>query len=190
MQGVGIGSGAIGAGLLQENAQAATGGNSVGPGEVPITLWVNGKEHTLKVEPRVTLLNALRERLSITGAKRVCDRGTCGACTVMVEGKAVYACSMLAIDAQDKNIQTIEGMAKGGELHPMTKAFVKHDAQQCGFCTPGFVVAATAFVNENPNPTEEDAAEGLGGNLCRCGTYMGIRKAVVEAAKAMGGKNA
>ncbi len=190
MQGVGIGSGAIGAGLLQENAQAATGGNSVGPGEVPITLWVNGKEHQLKVEPRVTLLNALRERLSITGAKRVCDRATCGACTVMVEGKAVYACSMLAIDAQNKNIQTIEGMSSGGEMHPMTKAFVEHDAQQCGFCTPGFVVAAAAFVKEHPNPTEEDAANGLGGNLCRCGTYMGIRKAVVEAAKAMGGKNA
>ncbi len=190
IQGVGVG-GAVGTSLLQDEAQAAAaGGQVVGPGETSITLWVNGKEHKLEVEPRVTLLDALRDRLSLTGAKRVCDRGTCGSCTVLVEGKAVYACSTLAIDAAGKNIQTVEGMSKGGELHPVMKAFVNHDAQQCGFCTPGFVVAAKAFIDENPNPTEEDVTEGLGGNLCRCGTYMGIRKAVVEASKAMGGRNA
>lgn len=191
IQGVGIGGGAIGTGLLEPEAAAAqSGGQVVGPGEVPVTLWINGKEHKLNVEPRVTLLDALRDRLGITGAKRVCDRGTCGACTVLVEGKAVYACSMLAVEAEGMDIQTVEGLSKGSELHPIMKAFVKHDAQQCGFCTPGFVVAAKAFIDENPNPTEDDVKDGLGGNLCRCGTYMGIRKAVVEAAKEMGGTNA
>lgn len=190
IQGVGVGGGAIGSGILQKEAEAAPAGGVVGPGETPITLWVNGKEHKVSVEPRVTLLDALRDRLSLTGSKRVCDRATCGACTVLLEGKAVYACSILAIDADGKNIQTVEGMSKGNTLHPIMKAFVNNDAQQCGFCTPGFVVAAKAFIDDNPNPSEEDAADGLGGNLCRCGTYLGIRKAVVEAAKNMGGSNA
>jgi len=162
----------------------------VGPGAAPITLWVNGKEHNLRVEPRVTLLDALRDRLELTGAKRVCDRGTCGACTVLIDGKAVYACSTLAIDAAGKRIETIESMATGSQLHPIMKGFVDNDAQQCGFCTPGFVVATKAFLAEHPNPTEEEVVDGLGGNLCRCGTYMGIRKAVVEAAKQIGGSNA
>lgn len=191
IQGVGVGGSALGTGLLEKNAKAApAGGNPVGPGNVPVTLWVNGKKSTIKIEPRVTLLDALRQELNITGAKRVCDRGTCGACTILMDGKAVYACSILAIDAQGCRIETIESMAAGGTLHPIMKSFVKHDAQQCGFCTPGFVVAAKAFIDDNPNPTEDDVKDGLGGNLCRCGTYMGIRKAVVEAAKDMGGKNA
>jgi xanthine dehydrogenase YagT iron-sulfur-binding subunit len=157
---------------------------------VSITLSINGKEHKVSVEPRVTLLDALREKLDITASKRVCDRGTCGACTMLVDGKAVYACSMLAIDAVGRKIETVEGMSQGSELHPIMKAFVNNDAQQCGFCTPGFVIASQAFLKENPNPTEEQVADGLGGNLCRCGTYMGVRKAVVEAGKAMGGNNA
>lgn len=190
LQGVGLGGGALGTGLLEQTADAAPASGVAGPGAVPVTLRVNGKEHKVSVEPRVTLLDALRDRLNLTGAKRVCDRGTCGACTVLVEGKAIYACSMLAIDAQGRNIQTIEGMMKGTELHPVMTSFVHHDAQQCGFCTPGLVVAAKAFLDEHPNPSEEDVAAGLGGNLCRCGTYMGVRKAVVEAAKAMGGRNA
>jgi xanthine dehydrogenase YagT iron-sulfur-binding subunit len=156
----------------------------MGPGEVAISLSINGKEHKLNVEPRVTLLDALRERLNYTGAKRVCDRGTCGACTVLMDGKAVYACSVLAIDAQGKKIVTVEGLSQGNELHPVVRAFVNHDAQQCGFCTPGFVVAAKAFLDENPKPTYEQVKDGLGGNLCRCGTYVGIRKAVLEAAQA------
>jgi xanthine dehydrogenase YagT iron-sulfur-binding subunit len=162
----------------------------VGPEKVPISLWINGKEHHLRVEPRVTLLDALRDSLHYTGAKRVCDRGTCGACTVMMDGKAVYACSVLAIDAQGRSIQTVEGLMKGSELHPVMKAFVNNDAQQCGFCTPGFVVAVKAFLDEKPNPTYEQINDGLGGNLCRCGTYVGIRKAVFEAAKARGEENA
>lgn len=189
IRGVGLGGGAIGTALLEKEAVAGPppAAAVTGPGEVPISLWVNGKEHKLSVEPRVTLLDALRDHLNYTGSKRVCDRGTCGACSVILEGKVVYGCSVLAIDAQGKKIQTVEGLAQGSELHPVSKAFVKHDAQQCGFCTPGFVVASKAFLDENPNPTYEQVKDGLGGNLCRCGTYVGIRQAVLEAAKEMRG---
>ncbi len=191
VQGVGLGGGALGTGILETKLKAAPAGAEVmGPGEVPITLWINGKEHNLKVEPRVTLLDTLRHRLNYTGAKRVCDRGSCGSCTVLIDGKAVYACSLLAIDAQGRNIQTIEGLAPMGELNPLMKSFVKHDGLQCGFCTSGFVMAATALIKENPGLSEEQVMDGLGGNLCRCGSYMGIRKAVVEAAKQTGGKDA
>jgi len=189
IRGVGLGGGALGTALLEKEAVAGPppAGPAVGPGEVPITLLVNGKEHKLNVEPRVTLLDAVRDHLNYTGSKRVCDRGTCGACSMMLDGKVVYSCSVLAIDAQGKKIQTVEGLAQGSELHPVSKAFVKHDAQQCGFCTPGFVVASKAFLDENPNPTYEQVKDGLGGNLCRCGTYVGIRQAVLEAAKEMRG---
>jgi aerobic-type carbon monoxide dehydrogenase small subunit (CoxS/CutS family) len=116
----------------------------------------------------------------------VCDRGTCGACTVLVNGKVMYACSMLAVDAVGKQITTIEGFAMaGGKPHPVVQAFVDNDAQQCGYCTPGFVVAVKGFLDRNPNPTYEQVKDGLGGNLCRCGTYVGIRKAVLQAAKSM-----
>jgi xanthine dehydrogenase YagT iron-sulfur-binding subunit len=152
----------------------------IGPGEVPVTLKVNGKSQTLHIEPRVTLLDALRNRLDITGAKKVCDRATCGACTVMIDHKPVYSCTVLAIEAEGHDITTIEGLAPEGEMSPVMAAFVKHDGQQCGFCTPGFVMACTAFLEANPHPTPEDIEKGLGGNLCRCGTYMGIRAAVAE----------
>jgi len=192
IQGVGIGSGALGAGLLDRAAEAAPATALAGPGPVPITLNINGKPVNLAVEPRVTLLDALRNRLDMTGAKRVCDRGTCGACTVLLNGKSVYACTVLAIDAQGKSIETIEGIAEPGKLHPVSAAFWNHDAQQCGYCTPGFVMAAKGFLAEHPNPTLAQIEDGLGGNLCRCGTYMGVRQAVLEAArtvKAQGGKN-
>lgn len=176
--------------LTEEEAQAAQAAGS-GPGAVPITLNINGKDQKLTVEPRVTLLDACRNNLDLTGAKRVCDRGTCGACTMIMNGKVVYACTVLAIDAQGKKIQTIEGLAAEGKYHPISQAFVKNDGQQCGYCTPGFVMAAKGFLDRNPNPSEEQVLKGLGGNLCRCGTYMGVRKAVLEAAKTMkGGKNA
>jgi aerobic-type carbon monoxide dehydrogenase small subunit (CoxS/CutS family) len=155
----------------------------VGPGEVSITLQINGKPHPLKVEPRVTLLDALRNRLDLTGAKKVCDRGTCGACTVIMDGRPVYACNILAIEAEGHAITTIEGLATGDNLHPVMKAFVNHDAQQCGFCTPGFVVACKAFLDKHPHPKMADIERGLGGNLCRCGTYAGVREAVLEASK-------
>jgi len=190
LQGVGIGGGVLGAGVLAPEAQAAP--PAIGPGAVPITLKINGQTKKLSLEPRVTLLDALRNHLDLTGAKRVCDRGTCGACTVIINGKVMYSCTVLAIDAQGKDIQTIEGLAPEGKLHPVSAAFVAHDAQQCGYCTPGFVVAAKGFLDRNPNPKNEAEVEaGLGGNLCRCGTYVGVRKAVLEASREMkGGRNA
>ena len=153
-----------------------------GPGKVPVTLTVNGKAMKTEVEPRVTLLEALRNDLDLTGAKRVCDRATCGACTVIVDGKPAYSCTVLAIEAQGRSITTVEGLMQGDNLHPIQQAFVDNDAQQCGFCTPGFVVACKAFLDKHPDPTPEQIQKGLGGNLCRCGTYMGIRAAVMQAA--------
>jgi len=160
-----------------------------GPAKVPIQLMINGKASTVNVEPRVTLLEALRNELDITGAKRVCDRGSCGACTMIVDGKAIYSCSTLAIDAQGKSITTVEGLMPGDNLHPVQQAFIDNDAQQCGFCTPGFVVASKAFLDKNPNPTAEQIQKGLGGNTCRCGTYMGVRAAVAQAAQKGGKRN-
>lgn len=156
----------------------------LGPGKVPVTLNVNGKRYSAQLEPRVTLLDALRDQFELTGAKRVCDRGTCGACTVLLDGKAVYSCSILAIDAQTKPITTVEGLGQPGKLHPVQQAFIDNDAQQCGFCTPGFVVACKALLDQHPNPTPEQVKHGLSGNFCRCGTYAGIRQAVAQVAKA------
>ena len=173
-------------GLL--HAQTSGGAKVLGPGAVPIRLRVNGQVRELNVEPRMTLLDALRESLDLTGAKKVCDRGTCGACTVIVDGKAMYACSMLAVDTQGHDIQTIEGLASEGQVHALSAAFVEHDAQQCGFCTPGFVMACKAYIDGRPNATEAQVNRTLGGNLCRCGTYMGVRKAAVSAARQSAGK--
>ena len=179
MKGVGLSSGVIGAAVMTpEEAEAATT-EAQGPGPVSYSLRINGKPTKVTLEPRVTLLDAMRNHLDITGAKRVCDRGTCGACTVIMNGKPVYACSVLAIDAQGANIQTIEGLGN----HPIVQAFVNNDAQQCGYCTPGFVMASKAFLDSNPKPTYDQVKDGLGGNLCRCGTYVGVRKAVLEASK-------
>jgi xanthine dehydrogenase YagT iron-sulfur-binding subunit len=157
----------------------------VGPGAIPIKLSINGEIKTLNVEPRTTLLDALRNRLDITGAKKVCDRGTCGACTVLKDGRPIYSCTALAIDVQGNNITTIESIGIPEHLSPVQAAFVHNDAQQCGFCTPGFVVACTAMLTRHPNPTSEQVRLGLGGNLCRCGTYAGIKEAVIEAGKNM-----
>jgi len=185
MQGVGTGAGAVGILANTEESQAQSNVSAMGPAAVPITLNVNGKPMKLNVEPRETLLDALRDKLDHTGAKRVCDRGTCGACTMIVDNKVQYGCTILAIDAQGKQIQTIESLTANGKVHPIIPAFVNNDAQQCGYCTPGFVMASKGFLDKNPNPTYEQVKEGLGGNLCRCGTYVGIRKAVLEAAQAL-----
>jgi len=191
LQGVGVGSGALSTGLLAPEAEAQTSPSGVISGETPITLSINGKPYKTSVEPRMTLLDVMRTNLDLTAAKRVCDRGTCGACTVTVDGKAMYSCTILAIDAQGKQIGTLEGLSNGKTKHPLIDAFVNNDAQQCGYCTPGFVMASKAFLDRNPNPTVDQVKEGLGGNFCRCGTYMGIRKAVVEASKQLkGGRNA
>jgi len=153
-----------------------------GPTKVPVTLSINGSAKSVSVQPRTTLLDLLRNDLDLTGAKRVCDRSTCGACTVHVDGKAAYACSILAIDAQGRKVTTVESLEQGGKLHPVQQAFVDNDAQQCGFCTPGFVMACKAFLDKTPNPTPQQIERGLGGNLCRCGTYVGVRAAVAQAA--------
>jgi xanthine dehydrogenase YagT iron-sulfur-binding subunit len=174
--------------LVMGTQVVEAGGEAVlilGPGKVPVTLNVNGKKLSAELEPRVTLLDALRGPFDITGAKRVCDRGACGACTVLLDGKLVYACSVLAIDAQGAKITTIEALAEDGKLSPVMAAFVAHDAQQCGFCTPGFVVATTHFLQTHPQPTAEDIRHGLSGNFCRCGTYNGIRAVALAHA---GGK--
>lgn len=149
-----------------------------GPDAVPVTLLVNGKKHTANLEPRVTLLDALREHLDITGPKRVCDRGECGACTVLLDGHAVYSCTTLAIEAQGKTIVTAEGLGTVEQPHAVQASFVQHDAQQCGFCTPGFTTATKAFLDKHPHATQDQIAEGLGGNFCRCGTYRGIHEVV------------
>jgi xanthine dehydrogenase YagT iron-sulfur-binding subunit len=158
---------------------AAQGPAPVGPGDVAITLTVNGRRHALSVEPRVTLLDALRTRLEITGQKRVCDRGACGACTVIIDGRTYYSCSMLAIEAQGRNIRTVEGLAQGETLHPVQQAFCDHDASMCGFCTPGFVMSTVALLERTPNPTPEQARRALDGNICRCGTNVGLLKAAL-----------
>jgi xanthine dehydrogenase YagT iron-sulfur-binding subunit len=149
-----------------------------GPGTVKITLNVDGRELSTSVEPRVTLLDALRNYLDVTGCKRVCDRGTCGACTVMLDGKVVYACTMLALEAQGKPIRTAESLVQGEKLDAVPAAFVRHDAQQCGFCTPGFVVAMKAVLEQNAKAGPAEIEKGLQGNICRCGTYEQMRDAI------------
>jgi aerobic-type carbon monoxide dehydrogenase small subunit (CoxS/CutS family) len=149
-------------------------------------LKVNGAAKTVTVEPRVTLLRALRNHLDLTGAKEVCDRGGCGACTVLLDGEPVCSCLMLAADAVGREITTVEGLGTPEKMSPVQAAFVECDALQCGFCTPGFVVASTAFLNKNksPNPSLDEIKAGLAGNLCRCGTYGRVFEAVQKAAKA------
>ncbi|MBI1951972.1 MAG: 2Fe-2S iron-sulfur cluster binding domain-containing protein [Acidobacteria bacterium] len=188
LKGIGIGSGALGAGILgagavpPRTAPAAGPGATLGPGPVPITLRVNGQSKTVRVEPRVTLLDVLRDRIDLTGTKKICDRGECGGCAVLLDGRPVYACMMLALDARGRSITTIEGIAPRGGLHPVQQAFIEKDALQCGFCTPGFVVAAKALLDVNARPSLDEVRETLGGHLCRCGTYPRIFEAVLLAA--------
>src|SRR5437667_8517492 len=163
------------------DAAAKTGPRVVGPGDVPVALTVNGKRVDLKIEPRVTLLDAIRNRADVTGSKRVCDRGTCGACTMIVDGRTVYSCSTLAIEVQGKQIRTVDGLASGGALHPVQQAYCDVDALMCGFCTPGFVMASVALLEKHPNPTVEQARKGLDGNICRCGTFVRVMEAAMQA---------
>jgi xanthine dehydrogenase YagT iron-sulfur-binding subunit len=150
--------------------------------QLPISLEVNGIQQRVEVEPRVTLLDLLREQLHLTGTKKGCDHGQCGACTVHVDGKRINACMTLAVMQNGKKITTIEGLANGDELHPMQSAFIKHDGLQCGYCTPGQIMSAIACVKEGHAKTEADIKEFMSGNLCRCGAYPNILKAIKEYA--------
>jgi xanthine dehydrogenase YagT iron-sulfur-binding subunit len=168
----------------------------VGPGAVDIALRVNGAEVKLKVEPRVTLLDALRDHVKLgtqdfvdlTGSKRACDRGSCGACTMIVNGRTVYSCTTLAVEAQGKEIRTVEGLEKDGKLHPVQEEFISCDGMQCGFCTPGFVMSAVACLEKNPNATRDEIRKCLDGNICRCGTQGRALEAIGKAALRMKGR--
>ena len=149
---------------------------------IPISLHVNGRGHRLSLDPRVTLLDALREQLHLTGTKKGCDHGQCGACTVLVDGRRVYSCLTLAVMQAGARITTIEGLADGDRLHPVQEAFVEAGAVQCGFCTPGLVVAVVDLLDGNPSPTDDEIREALAGNLCRCTGYAKILDAVRLAA--------
>ena len=185
----GMGAGATATGLLTvvvppktADAKQASG-TTVGPNATQVTLKINGTEHQATIEPRHTLLDIMRQKLDITGPKPICERGSCGGCTVMIDKQPVYSCMMLAIDAVGKEITTVEGLSKDGELDPVQKAFVQHDAQMCGFCTPGFVVSVRALLDRNPNPTVDDVKNAVSGNTCRCGTYPRVFEAALTAAK-------
>ena len=146
---------------------------------VPVTLWVNGAEYPLYLEPRRTLLDALRHDLALTGTKKVCDMGNCGACTVIVDGQAMYSCLLLAVDQEGREIRTIEGLSRDGQLDPVQQAFIQEDAFQCGFCTPGQIMSLRALLDDNPQPAEDEIVRAVTGNLCRCGAYRNI----IEAGK-------
>ncbi len=157
------------------------GGPILGPDALTITLNINGKQVPVKVEPATTLLELLRINLGLTGSKEVCDRGACGACSVILDGKLVVSCLTLAVDCVGSQITTVEGIGTPDAMDQVQVAFVKHDAMQCGYCTPGFVVAGRVLLNNNPKPTLTEIKRGLSGNICRCGTYTNMFNAVLEA---------
>ncbi len=183
----GLGTTAVAAAAAQTTALAAelekaNAEKVIGPGAVPVTLKVNGRKLKLQLEPRVTLLDALRNYSSLTGAKEGCDRAACGACTVLLDGLPIYSCQKLALEAQGHDITTVEGLAKGDQLSKVQQAFIARDALQCGYCTPGFVMSVTALLKQNPHPTADEIKHACAGNLCRCGTQPHILQAVFQAA--------
>jgi carbon-monoxide dehydrogenase small subunit len=155
-----------------------------------VRLTVNRRRHDLRIEPRETLVEVVRDRLALTGAKVSCDAQVCGACTLLVDGLSVSGCTFLAVDADGREVETVEGLASERGLSPLQQAFIDHAAFQCGFCTPGMLMAATALLRDNPAPTREEVAEGLDGNLCRCTGYVPIIEAVLDAARVMRGEAA
>jgi xanthine dehydrogenase YagT iron-sulfur-binding subunit len=161
-----------------------------GPGPVTVGLSVNGVERELRIEPRVSLLDALREHLDLTGAKKGCDQGTCGACTVWVDGRRVLACLTLAVTCEGHQVTTVEGLADGEDLHAMQRAFIAHDAFQCGYCTPGQIMSAVALLDEGHAGSDAEIAEFMSGNLCRCAAYPNIRAAIREVRDAGGNGHA
>ncbi len=168
-----------------DEAQAAQNEPKVLSGAAEIALKINGQERSCSVEPRSTLLDVLRNRLDVTGPKRVCDRASCGACTVIIDGDPVYSCTTLAVSCQGKSIETLESFDTGERGVPY--AFKQNDGLQCGYCTPGFVTSCKALLDKNPNPSLDEVRQGLDGNICRCGTYIGVMQAALAAAKAVKG---
>jgi aerobic-type carbon monoxide dehydrogenase small subunit (CoxS/CutS family) len=183
----GMAGGAVAVSMLVKPARRAqastTGAQPLGPGSVEVRLNVNGRDHFLKVEPRLTLVEALRDRLNLTGTKRTCDHGECGACTVLMDGRAVCSCMTLAVNAQGKRIVTIEGLAKGKVLARLQRAFVEHDALQCGFCTPGMIMSLKALLDQHPRATSAQIRTAIAGNYCRCGALPKILKAANAVAR-------
>jgi xanthine dehydrogenase YagT iron-sulfur-binding subunit len=190
----GVGVAGAGAALAEHLLAPDLGADTAKPkapgdpisGSVDIALDINGQKRTVTVEPRTTLLSSMRDRLDpgITGPKLVCDMGTCGACTVIMDGKLVYSCLVLAVDAVGKKLTTVEGLGSPDNMNEVQKAFVEHDALMCGFCTPGFVTTISAYLKENSNPTLAEVREACKGNFCRCGTYPRVFEAALAAAKA------
>ncbi len=183
LKGVGIAAGGtsvLSSGLLQAiDAPSRT----VGPGPTPITLHINGITKQISIEPRATLADVLRDELGMTGTKVVCDRGSCSACTVWLDGMPVNACMTFAMDVGDRKITTIEGLGRPDHLHPVQAAFVEHDGMQCGYCTPGMVMSCAALVERKANPSYQDVQQAISGNICRCGTYPKVIEATLAAAK-------
>jgi xanthine dehydrogenase YagT iron-sulfur-binding subunit len=188
LKGAGIGAAGAsvldGVNLLAKEVSKSKEAPTVGPDRIPVSLHINGKSHRLLIEPRTTLADALRYELGLTGTKVVCDRGSCSACTVMLDKTPVCSCMTLAVDVGRRKVTTIEGLAQNGELHPVQAAFVEHDALQCGFCTPGMVISCVALLERNPNPTLADVKLATSGNICRCGTYPKVFDATLAAAGA------
>ncbi|MCS6925009.1 MAG: (2Fe-2S)-binding protein [Candidatus Binatia bacterium] len=186
LKGTGIGAASLAAVRLQLPAVVAEVQEppvpAVGPDPVPVTLQVNGQTYTVRVEPRITLADALREHLDLTGTKVICDRGMCGGCTVLLDGEPVLACMLLAIAAQGKAIRTVEGLAQSDtQLDPLQDAFITYDALQCGYCTPGMLMSCRALLDRNPKPSLADIKAAVSGNICRCGTYPHVFAAVLAA---------
>jgi len=186
----GTGVAATGATVLNSGLlgyAAETPSHVIGPGATSIALNVNGVAKRVSLEPRTTLAEALRDELHLTGAKIVCDRGSCSACTVLLDGTPVNSCMTFALDAVDRKITTIEGIGDPAHLHAVQAAFVEHDGMQCGYCTPGMVMSCAALLERNPNPTAADVQQAISGNLCRCGTYPKVVEATLAAARSRKG---
>jgi aerobic-type carbon monoxide dehydrogenase small subunit (CoxS/CutS family) len=186
------GAGITTAGTVVLNSGLLAGSSSInlsdsnktlGPGIVPVSLKVNGHIHAVTVEPSTTLAQVLREHLQLTGTKVVCDRGSCSACTVWLDGMPVNSCMVLIMDVGDKEVTTIEGLSKTGELHPLQDSFIQHDAMQCGFCSPGMIMTGAHLLKKNPKPSLHDVKIAYRGNLCRCGTHPNVFKATLDASK-------
>jgi len=173
---------------INSEAAAATlipGAERVRKGRKRVSFTVNGREVLVEVESHVTLAEALREELGLTGTKIGCNRAECGSCTVILDGNPVYSCTVLAVEAEGREVQTIEGLADGEHLHQLQEAFIEHDALQCGYCTPGMIMSVKALLDRNPHPTVDDVRRAIDGNLCRCGAYQNIVKATLATATKM-----